>query len=85
LFLHPSYLEDSYLAESYGYIPVIPASQDAEAGGLEVWGLIGPQNEFKASLGNLPRPSLKIKIKNKNKNKNRLGVYLRERRLPWCM
>jgi hypothetical protein len=43
--------------------PVIPVTQEAEAGGWQVQGLPGLQSEFQDSLGYFWRPCLKGKRK----------------------
>lgn len=50
-----SILQHCKLYQALWLAPAIPASQEAEAGGLP-----GLQGEFKASLGNLQRSCLKI-------------------------
>lgn len=44
---------------------MILAAPEAEAGGSKVQGLPGPQDKFKACLGNLVRLCLKIKRTNR--------------------
>lgn len=43
--------------------PVIPATGESEAGGLQTEGVPGPHRQFIPSLGNLMGPSLKIQSK----------------------
>lgn len=45
---------------SHCHKPIVPATGEAEAGSSQVQGSSGLQTEFKNSLGNLRKPSLKI-------------------------
>lgn len=51
--------------------PEIPATVEAEAGGSRVWGQLGIERVFVASLQNLARPCFKKRKKRKRKKKQR--------------
>lgn len=51
--------------------PEIPATVEAEAGGSRVWGQLGLESVFVASLENLARPCFKKKKQNKKEERKK--------------
>lgn len=65
---HHTMNKNIVIAGPDGHRPIVPATQEAEAGESEFESLLGLQSEFKSTLGNLVMSYLKTKGINNVRN-----------------